>query len=92
MLAFTSILGLPINEANGATKIVNLTTNVSALVVFLAHGQVWLLLGIVGGFFNMLGAWLGVNLFNGKGLAAVKPIMLAVLGIFFVKTLVELVM
>ena len=90
MLAFTSIAGLAVNEANGATKVVNLTTNVSALVVFLVNGQVWLLLGIVGGLFNMLVAWLGVNLFNGKGLAAVKPVMLAVLAIFFLKTLFEL--
>lgn len=90
MLAFTSIVGLAVNEANGATKIVNLTTNVSALVVFLVNGQVWLLLGVVGGLFNMLGAWLGVNLFNGKGIKAVKPVMLVVLAIFFVKTLIEL--
>ena len=90
MLAFTSVVGLAVNEANGATKIVNLTTNVSALVVFLMHGQVWLLLGIVGGLFNMIGAWLGVNLFNGKGLKAVKPVMLVVLTIFFLKTLAEL--
>lgn len=90
MLAFTSVVGLAVKEANGATKVVNLTTNVSALVVFLAHGQVWLLLGIVAGLFNMLGAWLGVNLFNDKGLKAVKPIMLGVLAIFFVKTLMEL--
>lgn len=90
MLAFISLAGMKLNEAAGATKVINLTTNVSALVVFLVNGQVWLLLGLVAGLFNMLGAWLGVNLFNGKGMKAVKPIMLAVLAIFFVKTLAEL--
>jgi len=40
----------------------------------------------------MLGAWMGVSLFNGKGAGAVKPIMLLVLALFFVKMLGELVM
>lgn len=92
MLAFTSIAGMALNQAAGATKVVNLSTNVSALVVFLINGQVWLLLGIVAGLFNMLGAWMGVSLFNGKGAGAVKPIMLVVLVLFFAKTLIELVL
>ncbi len=92
MLAFTSIAGMALNQAAGATKVVNLSTNISALVVFLMNGQVWLLLGIVAGLFNMLGAWMGVSLFNGKGAGAVKPIMLLVLALFFVKMLGELVM
>lgn len=90
MLAFTSLAGMALGEAAGATKVVNLTTNFSALVVFLVSGQVWLLLGVTAGLFNMLGAWLGVNMFNGRGAGIVKPVMLLVLAVFFVKTLAEL--
>lgn len=90
MLAFTSLAGMALGEAAGATKVVNLTTNFSALVVFLVNGQVWLLLGVTAGLFNMLGAWLGVNMFNGRGAGVVKPVMLLVLAVFFVKTLAEL--
>lgn len=90
MLAFTSLAGMALGEAAGATKVVNLTTNFSALVVFLVSGQVRLLLGVTAGLFNMLGAWLGVNMFNGRGSGIVKPVMLLVLGVFFVKTLAEL--
>lgn len=90
MLAFTSLAGMALGEAAGATKVVNLTTNFSALAVFLVSGQVWLLLGATAGLFNMLGAWLGVSMFNGRGSGIVKPVMLLVLGVFFVKTLAEL--
>lgn len=92
MLAFISLVGLGINEANGTTKAVNLAANMCGLVVFLAHGQVYLLLGFAGGAFNMLGTWLGVNVFNGRGIKVVKPIMVGVLAVFFLKTLVELVL
>ena len=90
MLGFMTVAKLGLNESAGITKAVNLTTNIAALTVFLLNGQVWLLLGLTAGLFNMLGAWLGVTLFTGKGIKVVKPIILVVLVVFFVKMLVEL--
>lgn len=91
MLAFSGIAHLHLHDAAGTTKAVNLATNLSALAVFLISGQVWLLLGIVAGLFNMAGAWIGVRLFTNKGTRIVKPIMLVVLSIFLIKTLIELI-
>ena len=91
MLAFSGIAHLHLHDAAGTTKAVNLATNLSALAVFLINGQVWLLLGIVAGLFNMAGAWIGVKLFTNKGTRIVKPIMLVVLSIFMIKTLVEII-
>ncbi len=91
MLAFTGAAHLTLNDAAGTTKVVNLTTNLAALFVFLLHGQVLLLLGLVAGICNMIGAWLGAKTFTSKGADIAKPIMLIVLAIFMVKTIYELV-
>ena len=91
MIAFTGIARLTLNDAAGTTKAVNLTTNLAALIVFLANGQVWLVLGLVGGAFNMLGNYFGSKLFLQNGSSITRPIMFVVLAIFLVKTIYELV-
>lgn len=91
MMGFVALVHISINQAAGLSKSANLATNLSALVVFLIHGQVWIVLGLVAGVFNVIGAWIGVNLFTGKGVKIVKPLMLVVLTIFFIKMLAELV-
>ena len=90
MLAFMRLARLKVSEAAGTCKVVNLTTNIAALAVFLTSGVTWVALGFTAGLFNMAGAWLGVNFFVGKGIRAVRPIMLVVLAIFFVKLLVDI--
>ena len=47
MLLLTGVAHLKLKSAAGITKAINLTTNVTALVVFLLHGQVLLVLGLV---------------------------------------------
>lgn len=89
LILFTGVAKMTLNDAAGATKVVNLTTNISALVVFLVNGQVWILLGVVAGLCNMVGNYIGVNLFTSKGVGVTKPVMIVVLTIFFVKTLLE---
>lgn len=88
-LLFMEVAHLKLTQATGTCKVVNLATNVSALVVFLSNGVVWLPLGITAGLFNMLGAYIGTRCFIGKGSRITRPIMLLVLAIFFVKLLLE---
>ena len=83
---------LKLGEANGVTKVINLCTNISALVVFLMNGVVLLPLGIIAGGFNILGNYLGSVMFEKGGAKFVKPAMIIVLVIFFVKTLYELIL
>lgn len=87
ILLFMTVAHLSLDEAAGTCKVVNLTTNVAALTVFLAHGTTWVALGLTAGLFNMLGAWLGTSFFMGKGIRVVRPLMLCVLAVFFVKLL-----
>lgn len=83
---------MQLQEANGITKVINLTTNISALTVFLLNGKVLLPLGITAGLFSIAGNYLGAKHFEKGGASCVRPVMLVVLVIFFVKVLTEMVM
>ena len=87
ILALTALAHMEITKANGITKAINLTTNLSALAVFLAGGQVILTLGLVAGCFGILGNYLGTRFFFHGGVKFVKPLILVVLAIFFVKVM-----
>ena len=91
ILLLTSVAHLTLKEANGLTKAINMTTNVTSLVVFLINGTVLIPLGILAGLCNIAGNWIGVNFFDKKGGAVVKPVMLLVLTIFLVKTIMEII-
>ena len=87
MLLLTGVAHLKLTSAAGITKAINLTTNISALAVFLLHGQVLLLLGLVAGVFGIAGNYLGSRSFTKNGGAIARPITLAVLAIFFAKVI-----
>lgn len=90
LLILTGFAHMKLTEANGATKVINLTTNIASLVVYLMNGQPLIILGLCAGVCNMIGNYLGSNFFSSKGAGAVRPIMFVVLGIFFVKVLYDL--
>ncbi|MCR4628401.1 MAG: TSUP family transporter [Bacillota bacterium] len=90
LLILTGFAHMKLTEANGATKVINLTTNVASLAVYVLNGQTIILLGLCAGVCNMIGNYLGSNFFSSKGAGAVRPIMFIVLGIFFVKVLYDL--
>ena len=75
----------------GTTKAINLTTNITALVVFLINGKVLLPLGIAAGCCNMAGNYLGSHSFTSNGHKIVKPVMIVVIVIFFIKVVMELI-
>ncbi len=90
ILLLTSAAHLTLKEANGLTKAINLTTNITSLAVFLANGTVLVPLGLLAGLCNMAGNWIGVSFFDKKGGAVVKPVILLVLTVFLVRTILEL--
>ena len=91
VLPLTGLAHLTLASANGIAKVINLTTNLSALVVFFLNGKVLLLLGLVAGCFSILGNYIGTRCFDKGGAKAVKPLMIVVLCIFFIKVLWELI-
>ena len=92
ILLLTAVAHVSLNEAAGTTKVINLATNVSALVVFLLNGVVWFPLALVAAVFGIAGNYIGANYFTSKGTGFVKPVIVIVLTIFFVKICWELMM
>ena len=90
ILLLTSFARFTLGNANGTAKAINLTTNITSLVVYLMNAKVLIPLGLVAGVFGIVGNYIGVSFFNEKGSKAVKPIMIVVLTLFFIKILTEL--
>lgn len=87
IIAFTVFAKMSIGTANAQAKVINLTTNVTSLVIFLLNGQVLLPLGLAAAICNMAGGYLGAGLVMTKGSKIVKPIILLVLLLLLLKIL-----
>lgn len=85
IIAFTAFAGLSMRTANGQAKVINLTTNITSLIVFLLNGQILIPLGIAACACNMLGGYLGSGLALQNGSKIVKPIVLFVLFLLMLK-------
>lgn len=92
MLLLTSLAHQDTRHAQGTTKAVNISTNLAALAVFIANGQVLFGLGLVAGVFNIAGNWLGAQSFIGKGSVIARPVMLVVIVLFAIRLVIDLVM
>lgn len=85
IIALTVFGKLPIKRANGQSKLINWTTNITSFVVYLMSGHVLILLGLVAAICNMLGAFIGSSLVMSKGSKIVRPCIILVLCILFLK-------
>lgn len=90
LLFLTSAARMKLSTANGVAKIINLTTDLTSITVYLHSGKVLIPLGLAAGVFSIVGNYLGTRYFHKGGAKAVKPIMLAVLALFFVRVISEL--
>lgn len=91
ILLLSGFAHISLKESNGIAKSINLTTNLSSLAVYLMNGKVIILLGLAGGLFGIVGNYIGVTFFKNKGAKAVRPLMIIVLVIFFIKILTEII-
>lgn len=87
IIAFTVLARLSVSSANAQAKVINLTSNVTSLAVFLLNGQVVLLLGLAGAVCNMAGNWLGSGLAVSRGTKIVRPVILIVLLLLLIRIL-----
>lgn len=87
IIAFTVFAKIGIKSANAQAKVINLTTNVTSLVIFLINGQAWIALGIVAAACNMLGGYLGAGMVMKNGSKIVRPSILLVLFLLLLKIL-----
>lgn len=87
IIAFTVFAKLDLKTANAQAKVINLTTNITSLVIFLLNGQALILLGLAAAVCNMAGNYLGAGLAMTKGSKITRPVILLVLGLLFLKVL-----
>lgn len=78
---------LNLNQANAQTKAINLTTNLTSLVIFIMNGQVIWKLGLIAGIFGIAGNLLGAGLAIKKSSTITRPIIILVLALLFAKIL-----
>ena len=80
-----------INTAGGNVKLVNLASNIGALVTSLMSGKVFLVLGLIGTVTSFLGHFLGAGLAIKNGSKIVKPAVILVLVLLAAKVIQGLI-
>ena len=87
LLVLTGAARYTMKEAAGTTKAINLSSNVAAFVTFVIHGKIIYTLGLAAAICSILGNYIGSGLVLGNGQKIVRPLILVVLAILFVKIL-----
>ena len=85
IIAFAVFAKMTVGSANAQAKVINLTSNLTSLAVFLLNGQVLIPLGIAAAVCNMAGNWVGSTLAVTKGTKIVRPVILLVLVLLLAK-------
>lgn len=89
LLVFTSIAKTDVHTATGTTKALNLTSNIAALFTFILHKQVMYPLGLAAGLFCLAGHYIGSGMVTKNGMKVVRPVILLVLALLFLKIIFE---
>lgn len=85
MLMLVGIAHVKLQEAVGATKVINLSTNLASLSVYIVHGKVLFPLALVAAVFGIAGNFIGARYFTKRGTGFVRLLIVVVLTMFFVK-------
>jgi uncharacterized membrane protein YfcA len=78
MLALVSIFGLGIIEATARTKLLNFTSNVAALLIFAFTAKIVLVIGLVMGLAQLVGAYIGAHVAIRNGAKIIRPLLVLV--------------
>lgn len=90
IIAFTVAAKMGMKVANAQAKVINLTTNITSLVVFLLSGKVVITLGIAAAICNMIGGYLGAGLVMKNSSKIIRPIVILVLIILAINVITKL--
>ena len=90
ILFFTLALKYDFVTANANTKVVNLASNIAAVVTFIAHGKVIYAIGIPAAVAGIAGNLLGAKLVIRRGSSVIRPVFIFTLLLLFAKILYDL--
>ncbi len=91
ILVYTGAIGFDMTTASGNSKIVNLSSNIAALVTFLLSGKVLFGIGIPAALFGIAGNWIGSGLAIKNGSKVIKPVFIGVFALLFLKIVTEFI-
>jgi len=91
ILFYTLALRYDFVTANANTKVVNLASNVAAVITFMAAGKVLYAIGIPAAACGIAGNLLGARLAVKRGARAIRPVFVGVLALLFAKIVWDLV-
>ncbi len=91
ILLFTMVLGLEAVRASGTAKLVNLASNVAALISMVLAGKVLFGLGIPAAACAVAGNLLGASMTLKRGVGFIRWMMLAVLALLLAKMVADVV-
>lgn len=89
--AFLGVLGLSMKQAVANTKILNFTSNIVALVVFIFGGHILWLIGLLMGVGQMIGGYMGSNMVIKKDVKFIKTLFLIMVCATILKILYDIV-
>lgn len=90
ILVMVGLAKMDMMQAAANTKLINLASNISALVAFLIGRKVVLTLGLAASVFSIAGHYTGSSMVMKNGTKIVKPIILVVLVLLFLKVIFDL--
>ncbi|MCW2602265.1 MAG: conserved rane protein of unknown function, partial [Pseudonocardiales bacterium] len=85
VFGLVSILGYAFLEASAKAKIVNLATNIGALIIFIPQGAVIWGLGLLMGAANVGGGYLGARTAVARGSSFVRIVFLIVVTVLMIR-------
>ena len=90
LLLFCYAAKIDVRTASGNVKLVNLASNIGALITSLAAGKVLIPIGLTAAVFSIAGQYIGAGLALKNGSKIVRPVILVVLVLLAGKVLLEL--
>jgi uncharacterized membrane protein YfcA len=90
LLIFCNLAKLDLRTASGNVKLVNLSSNIGALITSLLNGKVFIALGLIAAVASVAGHYLGSGLVLKDGSKIVRPAVIAVIILLTVKLVAEL--
>lgn len=88
-IGLVALAGFNLKTATAQTKVMNFTSNIISLTVFILSGRVIFLIGLVMGAGQLLGAWTGAHLVITRGTKFVKAVFLTVVTITIIDLFIK---
>jgi uncharacterized protein len=75
MVVLVAVFGLGLVEATGRTKLLNFTSNIAALLMFIISGKIIWIIGLTMGAAQLLGAQVGARVAIANGAKVIRPLL-----------------